>query len=416
MFFFFVFFFFFFFFFFFSSRRRHTRCREVSWARRCVQETGINAEYMGILREKAAFKLVASLRSLQGTGDEETISSTSKERRGSEERSSWLSELQVKCEKLLELLPANLDSLKRTSSSITNPLFRFLEREITIASHLLDIVRSDLGLLKEMCLGNIKSTNQLRDIAKSLYADIIPQKWKVYNIMSITATEWMIDFNQRLQQFKQLSEQSDFGRSGIWLGGLLIPEAYLTATRQSVSQEYKWSLEELELYMYIGKTEPENEQCFIIKNLSIEGAQWNKDERKIMVGDNLSYSLPVVMFKWVHKSQIPKSGSSMLQVPVYLNSSRSKLLFSVKLESGEMPHYLWYQRGIALFSWNKSQRPVSYTHLTLPTILLVQISVVAVSLKKKKKQQNCTFRSITIMKYQEQDYHMVDEANAAQNM
>eukprot|EP00831_Metopus_contortus_P081002 TRINITY_DN8417_c0_g1_i1.p2 TRINITY_DN8417_c0_g1~~TRINITY_DN8417_c0_g1_i1.p2 ORF type:complete len:128 (-),score=38.84 TRINITY_DN8417_c0_g1_i1:18-401(-) len=31
-----------FFFFFFSSRRRHTRCREVSWARRCVQETGID--------------------------------------------------------------------------------------------------------------------------------------------------------------------------------------------------------------------------------------------------------------------------------------------------------------------------------------------------------------------------------------
>eukprot|EP00831_Metopus_contortus_P083124 TRINITY_DN9137_c0_g1_i1.p2 TRINITY_DN9137_c0_g1~~TRINITY_DN9137_c0_g1_i1.p2 ORF type:complete len:117 (+),score=28.15 TRINITY_DN9137_c0_g1_i1:3-353(+) len=30
----------FFSFFFFSSRRRHTRCREVSWARRCVQETG----------------------------------------------------------------------------------------------------------------------------------------------------------------------------------------------------------------------------------------------------------------------------------------------------------------------------------------------------------------------------------------
>eukprot|EP00831_Metopus_contortus_P051950 TRINITY_DN43609_c0_g1_i1.p1 TRINITY_DN43609_c0_g1~~TRINITY_DN43609_c0_g1_i1.p1 ORF type:complete len:100 (+),score=25.78 TRINITY_DN43609_c0_g1_i1:152-451(+) len=30
--------------------------------------------------------------------------------------------------------------------------------------------------------------------------------------------------------------------------------------------------------------------------------------------------------------------------------------------------------------------PVSYTHLTLPTILLVQISVGAVSLKKKKTQ------------------------------
>eukprot|EP00831_Metopus_contortus_P038084 TRINITY_DN29985_c0_g1_i3.p1 TRINITY_DN29985_c0_g1~~TRINITY_DN29985_c0_g1_i3.p1 ORF type:complete len:193 (+),score=40.18 TRINITY_DN29985_c0_g1_i3:163-741(+) len=33
----------------------------------------------------------------------------------------------------------------------------------------------------------------------------------------------------------------------------------------------------------------------------------------------------------------------------------------------------------------KQPKPVSYTHLTLPTILLVQISVVAVSLKKKTK-------------------------------
>eukprot|EP00825_Cyclidium_porcatum_P039297 TRINITY_DN472_c0_g1_i4.p2 TRINITY_DN472_c0_g1~~TRINITY_DN472_c0_g1_i4.p2 ORF type:complete len:139 (+),score=37.49 TRINITY_DN472_c0_g1_i4:41-457(+) len=32
-----------FFFFFFSSRRRHTRSCLVSWARRCVQETGIMA-------------------------------------------------------------------------------------------------------------------------------------------------------------------------------------------------------------------------------------------------------------------------------------------------------------------------------------------------------------------------------------
>eukprot|EP00831_Metopus_contortus_P019625 TRINITY_DN18534_c0_g2_i1.p1 TRINITY_DN18534_c0_g2~~TRINITY_DN18534_c0_g2_i1.p1 ORF type:complete len:207 (+),score=44.52 TRINITY_DN18534_c0_g2_i1:98-718(+) len=37
-------------------------------------------------------------------------------------------------------------------------------------------------------------------------------------------------------------------------------------------------------------------------------------------------------------------------------------------------------------------RAVSYTHLTLPTILLVQISVVAVSLKKKKKTKKSTLR------------------------
>eukprot|EP00831_Metopus_contortus_P016669 TRINITY_DN17028_c0_g1_i2.p1 TRINITY_DN17028_c0_g1~~TRINITY_DN17028_c0_g1_i2.p1 ORF type:complete len:128 (+),score=23.96 TRINITY_DN17028_c0_g1_i2:275-658(+) len=36
-------------------------------------------------------------------------------------------------------------------------------------------------------------------------------------------------------------------------------------------------------------------------------------------------------------------------------------------------------------TYSGAQIPVSYTHLTLPTILLVQISVVAVSLKKKKQ-------------------------------
>eukprot|EP00831_Metopus_contortus_P016690 TRINITY_DN17036_c0_g2_i4.p1 TRINITY_DN17036_c0_g2~~TRINITY_DN17036_c0_g2_i4.p1 ORF type:complete len:134 (-),score=18.78 TRINITY_DN17036_c0_g2_i4:12-413(-) len=48
--------------------------------------------------------------------------------------------------------------------------------------------------------------------------------------------------------------------------------------------------------------------------------------------------------------------------------------------------------------------PVSYTHLTLPTILLVQISVVAVSLKKKKQNQSIKFNrniiQITQKKYQ----------------
>eukprot|EP00831_Metopus_contortus_P001203 TRINITY_DN10436_c0_g1_i1.p2 TRINITY_DN10436_c0_g1~~TRINITY_DN10436_c0_g1_i1.p2 ORF type:complete len:225 (-),score=12.24 TRINITY_DN10436_c0_g1_i1:2-676(-) len=49
--------------------------------------------------------------------------------------------------------------------------------------------------------------------------------------------------------------------------------------------------------------------------------------------------------------------------------------------------------------------PVSYTHLTLPTILLVQISVVAVSLKKKKKHKTQFFLNIHNVK-NSQSYHV----------
>lgn len=33
----------------------------------------------------------------------------------------------------------------------------------------------------------------------------------------------------------------------VWLGGLFIPEAYITASRQYVAQANSWSLEELHL-------------------------------------------------------------------------------------------------------------------------------------------------------------------------
>ena len=35
--------------------------------------------------------------------------------------------------------------------------------------------------------------------------------------------------------------------ANVWLGGLFSPEAYVTASRQHVAQENKWSLEELQL-------------------------------------------------------------------------------------------------------------------------------------------------------------------------
>eukprot|EP00831_Metopus_contortus_P006903 TRINITY_DN12641_c0_g1_i3.p1 TRINITY_DN12641_c0_g1~~TRINITY_DN12641_c0_g1_i3.p1 ORF type:complete len:362 (-),score=72.36 TRINITY_DN12641_c0_g1_i3:34-1119(-) len=50
----------------------------------------------------------------------------------------------------------------------------------------------------------------------------------------------------------------------------------------------------------------------------------------------------------------------------------------------------WTQRLSEMtetYLYHAHGKAVSYTHLTLPTILLVQISVVAVSLKKKKKQK-----------------------------
>jgi len=53
---------------------------------------------------------------------------------GEDSAGSWLSVLQKKVELMIERLPGQLDLLKRTAKAITNPLFRFLEREVTVTS------------------------------------------------------------------------------------------------------------------------------------------------------------------------------------------------------------------------------------------------------------------------------------------
>lgn len=120
--------------------------------------------------------------------------------------------------------------MQRTEEAIKNPLFRFLEREVTVAAGLLKEVRNDLEELIEMCEGNAKSTNVLRLIAESVHAEVIPKKWNIYKVADITATAWINDFVKRVKQLERLQTAGDYGKSGLWFGGLLFPEAYLTAS------------------------------------------------------------------------------------------------------------------------------------------------------------------------------------------
>ncbi len=44
----------------------------------------------------------------------------------------------------------------------------------------------------------------------------------------------------------------------VWIGGFFIPEAFITASRQSVAQKNSWSLEELNLVLDLGVSKGDN--------------------------------------------------------------------------------------------------------------------------------------------------------------
>lgn len=118
----------------------------------------------------------------------------------------------------------------------------------------------------------------LRQLAQDLHGDLIPQRWRQYIVANITATEWINDFNNRVNQLTKVSVSPDLGKAGLWFGGMLFPEAYLTATRQKIAQENSWSLEELSLKFELDPSadvQANNSQGFIVDGLSIEGAEYS---------------------------------------------------------------------------------------------------------------------------------------------
>jgi len=152
--------------------------------------------------------------------------------------------VEEKASKLLHTLPKSVDQPELGEEANSNPIYRFLKRETGMAIKVLKLVRKDLSDTIEMCKGNLKPTNDIREVSKSILMDNLPKNWKMW-VTDLNVTHWIIDLVKRINQLSTLNNSKDFGKSNMWLGGLFYPEAFLTATRQYVAQCIKVPLDEL---------------------------------------------------------------------------------------------------------------------------------------------------------------------------
>lgn len=69
----------------------------------------------------------------------------------------------------LELLPESLALMERTADLIQSPLFRCCDREVSAIASLLSSIRvGDLAAILDVCAGDVKSSNRLRDVMAKL--------------------------------------------------------------------------------------------------------------------------------------------------------------------------------------------------------------------------------------------------------
>ncbi len=130
------------------------------------------------------------------------------------------------------------------------------------------------------------------------------------------------------------------------MGGLIIPEAYFTATRQCVAQANGWSVEELALDVVVGGKKGSN---FVLKGLKLQGAAW-KDGGLQLSSDVLS-DLPDVTLTWVKIDPKVNLNEGKILLPVYLNSTRDDLLFTVEMKMvKQQDKYSFYERGVAILA------------------------------------------------------------------
>lgn len=216
-------------------------------------------------------------------------------------------------------------------------------------------VRADLKQLQGVCTGEVKTTNELRQLVSDMQTDSIPAQWRKYAVADINVTDWISDFKRRCDQLQEFFDQKDnFQGILLWYGGLFFPEAFLTASRQAVAQTMGVSLEELLLVVDIGEGKGDK-QSFIVKGLYMEGAMWDQSQACLATTEDLTVGLSNTRLKWAHRdSEEFKKTKDYLRLPVYLNMQRNQIICPFNLKAPKtMPVSLWLQRSVCLTLWTK---------------------------------------------------------------
>ncbi|XP_063040383.1 cytoplasmic dynein 1 heavy chain 1 isoform X1 [Engraulis encrasicolus] len=320
---------------------------------------GLPSNAERVLLTTQGYDMMGKMLKMQMLEDEDDLAyETEKKQRtssSSDAQPAWMRTLRTTSCNWLQLIPEAVNPLKRTVENIKDPLFRFFEREVKMGARMLQDVRQDLTDVVQVCEGKKKQTNDLRTLINDLVKGILPRSWCRYTVpTSLTVIQWVADFSERIKQLQQISQAAASGGAKelknihVCLGSLFVPEAYITATRQYVAQANSWSLEELclEVNVVTSTQGAQLDACsFGIKGLKLQGATCTNN--KLSLSTAISTELPLTQLRWLKQSSDEKR--NMVTLPVYLNFTRSDLIFTVDFDiaTKEVPNS-FYERGVAI--------------------------------------------------------------------
>ncbi|GFR93524.1 dynein heavy chain 10, axonemal [Elysia marginata] len=260
---------------------------------------------------------------------------------------------------VIDKLPQEFDlpKIKRALGLDISPTTVVMLQELERFNNLVARMRRSLVNLKRALAGEVGMSNELDDVARSLYNASIPNIWRRLAPVTLKSLgNWMVHFQRRLKQYYQWV--NDCEPAVMWLSGLHIPESYLTALVQATCRKRGWPLDKSTLYTQVTKyTDAEDiserviNGCFL-SGMFLEGAAWDEEKRCVMRQPPKQLTQPLPILKVIPIEAHRLKLQNTIRTPVYVTSQRRNamgvgLVFEADLATKEHISH-WVLQGLCL--------------------------------------------------------------------
>jgi dynein heavy chain len=233
-----------------------------------------------------------------------------------------------------------------------------LYQELERWNRLVKKIQDSLIELDRAINGEVGFSNELDDLADSLLNGVLPSIWRSLAPRTLKKLgSWMSHFQRRFDQYVQWEQNAEDPKV-MWLSGLHIPEAYLTALVQATCRRKKWPLDKSTLYTQVTTMKSANdvkerlrEGCYI-SGLYLEGASWDLEKSVLRKQDPkvLVVELPILQVIPIEANKLKLQ--NVFKTPVYVTQQRRDamgvgLVFEADLATTVHPSH-WVLNGTAL--------------------------------------------------------------------
>lgn len=245
---------------------------------------------------------------------------------------------------------------QRNESDTVTPCQVVLLQELERWNVLVKRMAGSLQDLQRALVGEIGMSDELDALGDSLFNGFLPGLWKrLTPDTQKPLGSWMGHY---LRRYSQYDSWINLGEPAtMWLSGLHIPEAYLTALVQTTCRKNRWPLDKSTLYTVVTThrssegLEALDSGCYV-SGLYLEGAAWDHADSVLRPQDPkvLVEDLPVMQVIPVIASTLKLNNT--FRTPVYVTQGRRNamgvgLVFEADLATLEHVSH-WVLQGVCL--------------------------------------------------------------------